>query len=358
MTSKPTDVEKIESLIEGADLAGALESERFRDFLDNVPVAIAVSELRDPEVIVYVNPEFERVSGRQVAALERRHWDVLDGDEVDEPDGVPLAVAIVERSDRAGRFRMPGTEAPVTVDLHSNVIEDDQGTPTYRLVALVNSTPTEHDPQSLEARIREKDTQLRELQHRVKNNLQMITALIRLETRNAETVDQHGFERLAGRVASLGLLYDALSRSDKAEEVDLGPYLGQIATAVMASHAVDGIRLDMSVDSYPVSINTAMPTGLVVNELLTNSLKHAFRDRDGGTITLHCMADGDGCRIVVADDGIGLAPGETWPKRGRLGALIAASLEQNANARLEVVSEPGHGTSVTISFSRPATLTP
>ncbi len=350
MTSESTDADKIESLIESSDLAGALESVQFREFLDNVPVAIAVSELRNPEVIVYVNPEFERVSGKKVATLERRHWDVLEGEAVDEPGDLSLAVAIVDRHDRVGRFRMPGTDVPVTVDLHSNVIEDDGGSPTYRLVALVNSAPTELDPQSLEARVREKDTQLRELQHRVKNNLQMVTALIRLEMRNAEIADQHGFERLAGRVASLGLLYDALTLSEDAEEVDLGAYLGQIAAAVMASHAVDGIRLDMSVDSYPVSINTAMPTGLVVNELLTNSLKHAFEDRDGGTITLRCISDGDGCSVVVADDGVGLAPGETWPKRGRLGALIAASLEQNANARLDVVSEPGHGTTVTISF--------
>ena len=62
MTSASTDTEKVEHLIESPDLAGALETERFKTFLDHVPIAIAVSELRDPEVIVYANPEFERVS--------------------------------------------------------------------------------------------------------------------------------------------------------------------------------------------------------------------------------------------------------------------------------------------------------
>ena len=108
--------------------------------------------------------------------------------------------------------------------------------PTW-LVALVSAGPSELGPQSLEARVREKDTQLRELQHRVKNNLQMITALIRMETRNAAAADQTGYERLAGRVASLALLYDALALSEHEEEIDLGVYLSQIATAVMASHA-------------------------------------------------------------------------------------------------------------------------
>jgi two-component sensor histidine kinase len=354
LTSTSTETEQVERLVESSDLAGALESERFKTFLDHVPIAIAVSELRDPEVIVYANPEFERVSGLGISALERKYWDVLEGEAVDEPDGPSLVAAILERSDHVGRYKMPGPDDSVIVDLHSNVIEDDAGTPTYRLVALVNAVPTELAPESLEARVREKDTQLRELQHRVKNNLQMITALIRLETRNAETVDQHGFERLAGRVASLALLYDALAVSEHDEEIDLGVYLGQIATAVMASHAVEGIRLDLRVDSYPVSINVAMPTGLVVNELLTNSLKHAFLGRDGGTITLHSVVDGNGCKVMVADDGVGIPAGETWPKRGRLGALIAESLKQNASAQLDVTSEPYNGTTVTITFSRAA----
>jgi two-component sensor histidine kinase len=358
VTSTSTETEQVERLVESSDLAGALESERFKTFLDHVPIAIAVSELRDPEVIVYANPEFERVSGVVLSALERQHWDVLEGEAVEEPNGLPLVAAILERSDHVGRYKMPGPDDPVIVDLHSNVIEDDAGTPTYRLVALVNAVPSELDPQSLEARVREKDTQLRELQHRVKNNLQMITALIRLETRNAETVDQYGFERLAGRVASLALLYDALAVSQHEEEIDLGVYLGQIATAVMASHAVEGIRLDLRVDTYPVSINVAMPTGLVVNELLTNSLKHAFRGRDGGTITLHSVVDGNGCRVMVADDGVGLPAGETWPKPGRLGALIAESLKQNANAKLDVASGPDTGTAVTITFTRAAAVAP
>jgi two-component sensor histidine kinase len=123
---------------------------------------------------------------------------------------------------------------------------------------------------------------------------------------------------------------------------------------VMRSHAVEGIRLDLKVDAYPVSVNVAMPTGLVVNELLTNALKHAFIGRDGGTITMHSLSDGSGCRIVVADDGVGLPEGVQWPKSGKLGALIVQSLRQNAKAGLEVESSPGRGMRVTIIFTRAA----
>ena len=356
MTAISSDAENVERLVEGAHLAGALESERFKRFLDHVPIAVAVSELRDPETILYVNSEFERVTGLGVADLENKCWDVLNGEPIDEPGSTSVVSAIVEHSNHVASITIRRSGQPINAELHSNVIENDDGVPTYRLVALVDAVPSETDSQSLIARVQEKDTQLRELQHRVKNNLQMITALIRLETRNADAADQASFTRLAGRVASLALLYDTLSLSDDSTGIDLGVYLSQIATAVMASHAVEGIRLDLRVDAYPVSVNVAMPTGLVVNELLTNSLKHAFRGRDCGTIKLHSLVEGNGCTVVVADDGVGLPAGETWPQRGRLGALIADSLRQNANANFDVTSDPATGTAVTISFNRSAAV--
>ena len=160
---------------------------------------------------------------------------------------------------------------------------------------------------------------------------------------------------LAGRIESLALLYGALSADSQDHlDLDLGVYLSQIAAAVMRSHAVEGIRLDLKVDAYPVSVNVAMPTGLVVNELLTNALKHAFAGRDGGTITLHSLADAKGCRVVVADDGVGLPRRVEWPSPGKLGALIVQSLRDNAKARFEMKSRPGQGTQVTIIYTRAA----
>lgn len=352
MTSTLPTSEDVERLAETPGLASALESERFKAFLDHMPIAVAVSELRDPETIVYANPEFERVCGRQASALAQQQWGVLEGERAEQTEGPTLVSAILHGGDRVERFRIRRPDDVVVVELHSNVIEDEAGVPAYRLVALVGTAMSEADAQSVHARVRDKDTQLLELQHRVKNNLQLITGLIRLESRNSGTADPHSYERLAGRVESLALLYDAMSLSDHEGEVDLGAYLGQVATAVMASHAVEGIRLDLRVDAYLASINVAMPTGLVVNELLMNALKHAFRGRDAGTITLHSVVDGSVCTIIVADDGVGLPAGESWPKRGRLGALIAESLRLNARAQMSVASEPDKGTTVTITFTR------
>ena len=168
----------------------------------------------------------------------------------------------------------------MTVDAWSNVIEDEDGTPTFRLVALVEAGTTALD--ELHERVLEKDTQLRELQHRVKNNLQMITALIRVEANGVtDRSTGEGFDRLAGRVEALGLLYRSLAEKGPDDAVDLGIYLSEIASAVMRAYAVEGIHLDLQVDAWPVSIDVAMPAGLVVNELMTNAFKHAFQGREG-----------------------------------------------------------------------------
>lgn len=357
MTSNSEKVEAVEQLLDTPDLATALESEQFKKFLDQVPIAIAVADLTADERVVYANPEFEKLSGLTVARLVRENWVALSGIGLHQQKGRSLPKALVEETDFVGTFRLERVgDNPARVDVYSNIIVDDDGTNCFRLVALVDVSAHGEagDERSVEERVSEKDTLLRELQHRVKNNLQMITALIRLESRNATEADRRRFERLAGRVDALAILYQTLTADEQKEEVDLGVYLSQIASAVMSSHAVEGIRLDMRVDTYPVSINVAMPAGLVVNELLTNSLKHAFQGREGGTITLHSVVDGDGCRVIVADDGIGLPEGETWPKPGKLGALIARSLTENAKAHFAVDSSASEGTKVTIVFKRSA----
>jgi len=95
-----------------------------------------------------------------------------------------------------------------------------------------------------------------------------------------------------------------------------------------------------------------MLTGLVVNELMTNALKHAFVGREKGIISLSSLVDEDGCRVIVSDDGRGLPEDGGWPQSGKLGAVIAQSLRQNAKATLEVHSTRGEGMRVEIFFAK------
>ena len=345
-----------EAVLATPDLADALESEQFRRFLDHFPIAVVVAEMTDPERIVYANAAFESLTGQTAAEVACQPWSILRGDTAEAGGDKTLGQAVVSQSDRVGAFIISPPDGETTlVAAFSNVIQNEAGVAAFRLVAL--AVVPAHQASELELyqqRIREKDALLREIQHRVKNNLQMITALIRMEARNAagNSLNVH-FERLAGRVEALQLLYAMLADDSLADEVDLGIYLSQIASAVMRSHATEGIRLDLKVDTFPVSVNVAMPAGLVVNEVLTNTLKHGFQGRGGGTITLHSTASGEGCRVLIADDGVGLPDGVEWPRKGSLSAMIVRSLRENAKAGLAVESGPG-GTRVTITFTRAA----
>ncbi|MDB5541047.1 MAG: histidine kinase [Devosia sp.] len=355
MTPDADNTPRPEDLADSSALADALESDRFRKFLDHIPFAVAVAELMPAERIIYANPEFQRLAGTTAASLEGKTWTALPDTITSENSGKPLGDVLVSESDYLGTFVIPGSSVELIADAWSNVIEDDSGKETYRLVALseTNNHPTNETGEDYRQQVVEKDTQLRELQHRVKNNLQMITALIRLEARNLpdkSTGDR--FDTLAGRVEALALLYRSLAAEGAGDTVDLGVYVSQIASAVMTAHAVEGIHLNLQVDTWPVAVDVALPTGLVINEVLTNSLKHAFADGDGGTITLKCLVDDSGCKVLISDDGKGLPEGATWPPAGKMSTMIVQSLRENAHAAFTVESSPGKGMSVSIFFAR------
>ncbi|WP_340645547.1 histidine kinase dimerization/phosphoacceptor domain -containing protein [Phenylobacterium sp.] len=344
----------LDRLLDTTELAAALDSDQFKQFLDQVPVAIAVAELQPAERIIYANHEFERLTGQSPDQIVGVGWEQLPGVASGPADMRELGLVITDERDHLGAFSIRHDGDAKDVDAWSNLIEDETGTPTFRMVALVERpSKANAEASELEQRIAEKDTLLRELQHRVKNNLQMITALIRVEARalRKDADAGEGFDRLAGRVEALGLLYNTLTEAGSDEAIDLGVYVSQIASAVMRAHAVEGIHLELQVDTWPVSVDVAMSAGLVVNELLTNALKHAFKGRDGGAITVKCLTDSTGCRVTVADDGVGLPDGGVWPTKGKLSALIVKSLLQNAKAEIDVRSSPGMGVRVMIFFA-------
>lgn len=338
-------------------LSGHPDDDQFRRFFDAMPMAIVIATMVAPETIIYANPAFTQLSGQTQSEIEGKSWSSLRGFDPLDPQRA-LGQSILDDSDWVGTFALaPLGDESAKVDAYVSVIVDDENHPAFRLAVLVavgeNKVP---DRNQVEDRVREKDSIILEIQHRVKNNLQMITALIRAEARAhiENNLDTLPFSRLEGRIRSIQIIYKLLSDFSRSDEIDLGIYLSEIASSVMHAHAVEGIRLDLKVDAYPISVNVALPTGLVANELLTNALKHAFVGRNGGIISLQSLSDAEGCRVIIADDGVGLPEGTEWPKRGKMGELIVRSLRQNAKAGLTVESTPGKGTKVTISFSRAA----
>lgn len=121
----------------------------------------------------------------------------------------------------------------------------------------------------------------------------------------------------------------------------------------MNTCAAAGIRLEQKVEFAPVSVNTALSMGLVVNEVLTNSFKYAFDGRNHGVITIECLRQSEGrYRVVVADDGVGLPNGVGWPVPGKIGALIVQTLIESAKTDFNVESALSKGVRVTMNVDR------
>jgi two-component sensor histidine kinase len=351
--------EQLNDLFDAVEQSDAMGSPEFKQFLDLFPIAVIISRrVGDEQRIVYANRAAESLTQKSAADFVGRGWSLLDTYRHENDFEVTLHQAIFASEDEfLGAFQC---QAPKSlVEVYAGRIDNEEGAENYRIVALIDAGERARaEREELARQVRDKDFLLKELQHRVRNNLQLITALIRLDARAQQRGETVNLDRLAGRVESLQLLYrnlstDALGRIlQPTEGVDLGHYLSQIASAVMHTYAVEGIRIDMQVDHVPVSVNVALPVGLLVNELLTNAFKYAFAAGEGGVLTLECAHLEEGhCRVVVADDGVGLPEGVTWPPRGKLGALILTTLRENADTNFDVASSPGRGTRVTIELA-------
>jgi PAS domain S-box-containing protein len=316
-----------------------------------MPMGIAVSKfMRNDHRLVYANKTFESLTGRPFAEIGGRGWIILDTFAHEDDATLTIGDAMLKSEDCLGTFRTP---AERLVEVYAGIIENEDGSENYRIAALIDVTERERSQRDAFARqIREKDLLLKEIQHRVRNNLQLIVALIRLDIRSQRSGEPIDLERLTSRIQSLQTLYQALSSDGFGQTVDLAHYLSEIASALMHTYAVDGIRLDLKVDHSPVSVNVALPLGLIVNELLTNAFKYAFGGRDGGTLILRCLRADDSYTITVADDGVGFPEQTSWPAPNKLGSLLVQSLRENVKGTLELKLETARGTGsrITIAF--------
>ena len=346
--------QQVDQLLGSSKLALALESDRYKHLLDHAPVAVAVSRGSGGEQhVVYINKAFENLMSMAAANVEGLSWTCLDGFLSEDSPAQTLGEAIRDGEDFIGVFRPAGpVDRLVIVQAYASVIESDDGVENFRIAALVDVGGRERAQiEQFESQIRDRDMLMRELQHRVKNNLQLITALIRLEARSAAEGETVALARLASRIDALTVLYRTLSAENAPPEIDLGQYLSNVATSVMEVNAIPGVAIDIEAGYCPLSINIAMPAGLLINEMLTNALKYAFVGRNAGQLKLICKQDGGRVTVVVSDDGVGLGENLEWPSPRKLGALILQTLKENAgNVVFRAESIRGQGTWFTLTL--------
>lgn len=205
----------------------------------------------------------------------------------------------------------------------------------------------------MRAALEEKETLLREVHHRVKNNLQAIIALTEMQTaqiREEET--QQFLKELGGQARAMSLVYEQLYQSENLSRVDMAPYLRQLVFQIL--EAMSGrrqIQLELDVASISMDVAEAMPCGLIVNELVTNILKHAFPPNflRQPEIRVGLHKEADTYRLTVGDNGIGLPSVYDWRTSKSLGLrLVRLWATHQLGGAIQVTGDPG--TFYTITF--------
>lgn len=198
---------------------------------------------------------------------------------------------------------------------------------------------------ALSAALAEKDVLLKEVHHRVKNNLQVVTALIQLRAK--QTVDEAGrsaFNETLRRIRAMSIVHEALYRGSDTSSIGFAEYLRSLATATAESYGMtDRIEVDVEDSPDAVDLNTAVPLGLVAVEAITNAFKHAFPARRRGRIAISFKAPsprGLG-ELVVRDDGIGTPDPGTAPRPRGAGLSLATALARQIGGTISIKNDAG-----------------
>ncbi|MDB5483154.1 MAG: hypothetical protein JWO83_4207 [Caulobacteraceae bacterium] len=191
----------------------------------------------------------------------------------------------------------------------------------------------------------------KEISHRIKNNLQIVVTLIANEIRRTPAQFAQGYVATESRIAAIAELYDLISQSSRVESVSLDAYLREIAKTMAASllEPSSGISIEVKAQAVDIDPDRAVSFGLLVNELATNAIKHAF-PRGTGRIMLIVERVGDQIELTVADDGVGMAAKDPSKAPGKHGSDYVAIFVRQLGGTIAVSGSDGTGTSVRIRF--------
>lgn len=211
----------------------------------------------------------------------------------------------------------------------------------------------------LHALICEKNVVLKEVHHRVKNNLQVISSLLSLEAKKIDNPQAAVvFKECRDRIHLMARLHQRLCSKEKFASIDLSEHLREMVETLVHAYSPVGCRMDYQVpaNSMIVDIDTAMTLGLIANEVILNSLKHAFKGRDTGSLTIR-LTEGPRRELVISDDGNGLPQDFATKNGGSLGLNLVHGLSRQIHGEAKIENGQSGGTRTTIRFPNPTTNT-
>jgi PAS domain S-box-containing protein len=245
-------------------------------------------------------------------------------------------------------LKKDGTTFPIFV--YSNAIKQGGKVVGSRGV-IVDLTDIKNIENNLKASLNEKEILLREVHHRVKNNMQIISSLLNLQTEYVDDEEAvNVLKESQNRVRSMAIIHEKLYQSKDLTHINFVDYIQSLVLNLFYSYDIDNTQIKpiLKIENISLNIETAVPCGLIISELISNSLKYAFPNRMNGEIIVSLKSEKNTYQLLISDDGIGLPEDTNFNNIKTLGLLLVNSLTEQIDG--DIMINRNHGTEYKINF--------
>ncbi|HSV98493.1 MAG TPA: histidine kinase dimerization/phosphoacceptor domain -containing protein [Spirochaetota bacterium] len=327
--------------------------ERYRSLVENINEVIYTLDMEGR--LTYISPAAYRLSQFTVD-------DIIGKEFINyvHPDDLPGLREMYKRA-LAGEieqyeYRIFDKDGSVRHVRTSSRLLVEDGKPVGITGLMSDITEKRLNEERLRTSLREKETLLREIHHRVKNNLQVITSFLNLQSREIkDPALLELFRNSERRIRSMALIHEQLYRSDNFSMIDFGKYIENLARYLHGIYQIGSrfINWRVNAESIFLSIDRAIPCGLLLNEVLSNSFKHAFHGRERGEISVEFKRHNNHYSLAAADDGVGFQDDFTGSAASTLGFQIIISLVDQIGGSMEIRRDNGAGVIITFPVDDP-----
>jgi len=312
-------------------------------------------------VIQYASPSAEQVLGyRLEEILGQTVFDHIHPDDVKHAREV-FQTAIRERTGGQLEYRYHHAGGHILwLESVGSLLFDDRGNVAGAVIGTRDITERKRVEEQIKASLLEKEVLLKEIHHRVKNNLQVISSLLSLQ---AECLHDEGLKKILkesqNRVKSMAIIHQRLYQSSNLAEINFAGYIEELCSQLLRSYGAASRKISLRVqaDDVALGVDRAIPCGIILNELVSNALKYAFPGDDGGALTVKLHAMEHTVELSVSDDGVGLPAGLDFRTNDSLGLKLVNMLVEQLGGTMTMGADearpaPRRGTLCSLTFKK------